>query len=170
MARAELTMVPRPLKGLYTAGKKRKQEVRTPANLIEAFADVLGGVVPLDPCATRSSAFHFAQVNWTSGSLKRRWELPCFFNPPWKDLSAWLLHGRLEAARTGLPSIVLGPWRSHRNAFCSILHGVEAVFLKAVAFEGHRNTMPQPCFVASWNLTLPKLPGELGRGVITSTR
>lgn len=164
-----LAIVPKPLKGLYTAGKKRKQEVRTPLKLVAAFADLLGGTIPLDPCATRSPLTHIAEENWTSRGLVRHWEKKTYSNPPWSKFSDWLVHARLEATRSGLPTIVLGPWRSHRVVFLSVLDGVEAVFLKALAFEGHKNTMPTPCFVVAWNLTLPKLPYEMGRGVIAST-
>ncbi len=162
-----LAIVPKPLKGLYTAGKKRKQEVRTPLKLVHAFADALGGSIPLDPCATRSPLTHVAEENWTSRGLDRGWEKPVYANPPWKYFSEWLVHARLEAVRTGLPTIVLGPWRSHRVVFLSVLHAMEVVYLKALPFEGHTNTMPTPCFVVAWNLTLPKLPWEMGRSVIT---
>jgi hypothetical protein len=161
--------VPAPLKRLYTVGTKYQQERTTPEKLIEAFAELLGGRIGLDPCATRSARGHFADVNWNRGGLKKRWELPSYANPPWSDLGAWLLHARLEAARTGLPSIVLGPWRSHRNLFLSTLDGCDVVFLKALAFGGFRNTHPTPCFVASWNVALPRLPYELGRGRVAFT-
>ncbi len=164
-----LAIVPKPLKGLYTAGKKRKQEVRTPHKLVAAFADLLGGSIPLDPCATRSPLTHIADENWTSRGLKRHWEKPGYANPPWNVFSDWLVHARLEAARSSLPTIVLGPWRSNRNVFLSVLDGVEAVWLKALAFEGHKNTMPTPVFVVGFNVALPRLPYELGRGVIRST-
>lgn len=158
--------IPKSLKGLYTAGKKRKQEIRTPRALVEAFADALGGAIPLDPCATRSPLFHFAQENWPTRGLVRHWERPSYSNPPWRYLFAWLMHARIEAARTGLPTILLGPLRPHRTTFCSLLDGRELVLLKAVPFEGHANTHPYPVFVAAWNLTLPRLPLELGRATM----
>lgn len=161
---------PKPLRGLYNARKKRKQEVRTPRKLIDAFADALGGEVPLDPCATRSAEHHFARVNWMYAGLKRAWLLPAYANPPYKYLAAWLAHTRAQALLTGLPTILLGPWRSHRTTFCAELDGQEVVYLKAFPFEGQTNTAPFACFVVAWNLRLPSLPWELGRSTMIASR
>lgn len=155
---------PAPLKGLYTSGRKRKQSVPTPEWFLDAVCEGFRlPKIPLDPCAHPNSARHFALENWTIGGLKRPWERPAYSNPPFKDLLAWLAYARAEALRTGLMTVFLGPWRSHRIGFCAELAGAEVTWFKAFAFVGHRNKTPFPMFAATWHCSLPPTPYEVGR-------
>lgn len=155
---------PRSLAGLYDATRKRPQTVRTPPWFVDAAREALDeSVIPLDPCATRNPAWHFAAENWSKGGLKRAWELKAFANPVYRDLDAWMSHAHSEAMRTGLPLVLLGPWRSHRVNFCRNLKHGEVVYLKAFAFVGRRNATPFPCFAVAFHCRLPRTPYELDR-------
>jgi hypothetical protein len=155
---------PKPLAGLYTAGRKRKQAVSTPPWFVGAVCEAMRlEQVPLDPCAHRDPLRQFARTNWTRGGLTRPWELPGYANPPYEHLVYWLAYAQAEALRTGLPTAFLGPWRSHRIGFCDALAGSEVVFLKAFPFLGHRNSPPFPLFAATWHCKLPRTPWEMDR-------
>lgn len=151
------------LRGMYDATRKRRQDIRTPQWLLDAVTESLGGSVPLDPCASRSPKFHFAEVNWCYGGLVKEWELPSYANPPFNNLVAWMRHAYDEATRTGLPQIFVGPWRSHRHGFLEQLGGSEVVFFRAFAFAGQRNSTPWPCFALTRHCRLPRTAYEFDR-------
>lgn len=154
---------PASLAGLY-GSKKRRQTVRTPGWFVDAAAKALGRPqVPLDPCAHPMPRYQFAQVNWSKGALKRPWHLPWFANPPWKDLGEWMVYAQAEARRTGMPGVLLGPWRSHRLTFLPALRGATVVFFRAFAFQGEPDSTPFACFAAAYNCTFPDTPYELDR-------
>ena len=155
---------PKPLAGLYTAGRKRKQQVSTPPWFVGTVCEGMRvAQIPLDPCAHRDPGMQFALTNWTRGGLTRPWEEPGYANPPYRWLVDWLRYAQAEALRTGLPTAFLGPWRSHRIGFCEALAGAEVVFLKAFPFYGHKNSPPFPLFAACWHFRLPRTPYEMDR-------
>ena len=153
------------LRGLYDAARngKRRQDIRTPQWFVDAASEALGGSIPLDPCATRSPRWHFAEENWSSRGLDRPWERPSFANPRYDNLVAWMEHAQAEAARTGLPQIFLGPWRTHRHGFFNALARSEVIFFRAFPFVGQRNSAPFPCFAAVRHCTFPATAYEFGR-------
>lgn len=167
MGRTSLTLVrgaPKSLAGLYTAGKKRKQQVSTPPWHVAAICEGMRlAQIPLDPCAHRDPSRQFALTNWTRGGLIRAWEQPAYANPPYNNLVAWLAYAQAEALRTGLPTAFLGPWRSHRLGFCDALAGATVVFYKAFPFYGHKNSPPFPLFGAAWHFKPVRTPYELDR-------
>lgn len=155
---------PKSLAGLYDANRKRPQTVRTPPWFLEAVCEALQeSVIPLDPCATKNPAWHFALENWWTHGLDRPWELKAFANPVFRYLDAWMTYAQSEAMRTGLPTVLLGPWRSHRINFCRNIKGGEVVFLKAFPFVGRKNATPFPCFAVSFHCSLPRTRYELDR-------
>lgn len=158
-----IAAAPNALRGLYGAPKKRQQARRTPQWFLDAAAEALGGSIPLDPCAHRSPKFHFAEENWCYGGLKKPWERKSFANPPFDDLAAWMRYAWDEATRTGLPQILLGPWRSHRHGFLENLSGGEVVFFRAFPFVGMRNSPPFPCFAVTRHCRLPRTAYEFDR-------
>lgn len=159
------TEAPVSLRGLYGAPRKRKQAHRTPPEIIAAVCESFQvAQIPLDPCAHRNSAHHFARDNWTSKGLDRPWRAPAYANPQYDQLASWMAYARSEARRTGHPTALLGPWRSHRVDFTQNLKGAIVVFLKAFPFAGMRNGAPFPCFLAFFNVRVPRgLPWELDR-------
>jgi len=155
---------PPALRGMFQSGRKRKQAVRSSAWLIDAAATCLGGSIPLDPCAYPNSKYWFAETNWTRGALDRPWELPSYANIPYKWLVLWLQYAQREAFRTQLPTLVLGPWRSHRLGFNKAIEGSTVVFFKAFPFEGHKNSPPFPIALYAWNTDrFPRTPYEVDR-------
>lgn len=155
---------PKALAGLYTAGRKRKQIVSTPPWWIRAVCEGMKlERIPLDPCAHPDPARHFALTNWTRGGLDQPWLAPGYSNPPFNKLLAWMQHARGSAMLTGFPTVLLGPWRSHRIGFCDALRGAEVLFFKAFPFEGHKNSPPFPVFAAAWHVRLPRTRYELDR-------
>lgn len=158
-----LAAAPKPLAGLYGA-KKRRQTVRTPRWFLEAVCRAFGVErIPLDPCAHPSPRYHFAQENWSSKGLQRPWRAPAFVNSPWAKLGDWMAYAQAEQARTHLPLVLLGPWRSHRLSFLRALRGGEVVFFRAFAFEGETDSTPFACFAVAFNCTFPVTPYELDR-------
>lgn len=154
---------PKPLRGMYEAGRKRRQDIRTPQWFIDASSEALGGSVPLDPCAHRSPRWHFAEENWTRGGLDRPWERPSMANPEYNNFVAWMRYAADEAARTGLGQILLGPWRHHRIGFIEQLRGAEVILFRSFAFAGMRNTAPFACFAAVRHCRFPVTPYEVDR-------
>lgn len=177
MSRAPLRLIKAPVKraapdtlrGLYDAGRKRKQNILTPDWFLEAVREAFGGTIPLDPCASRNQRHWFAHDNWIAGGRSKAWEDKAFANPPYFELALWLRWAQSEAARSGLPTIVLGPWRSHRVNFLQYVAGAELVYFRAFPFEGQKNTAPFPCFAAIRHCTFPVTPYEVGRGHVTVT-
>lgn len=155
--------VPAALKGGYD-NRKRKQSIRSSAWLIECAAQTLGGAIPLDPCAHRLKRHHFAQTNWTHGALERTWDQPNYANVPFKWLVLWLQYAQQQAAHTGLPTMVLGPWRSQRLGYCDAIRGATVVYFKAFPFEGYTNSPPFPVTLTIWNTDRwPRTPYEMAR-------
>lgn len=155
---------PPALRGMFQSGRTRKQAVRSPHWLIDAAATTLGGSIPLDPCAYPNKKFWFARTNWTRGALSRPWDEPSYANIPYKWLVLWLQYAQREAHRTELPTMVLGPWRSHRLGFCQAIQGAEVVYFKAFPFEGHKNSPPFPIALYCWNTDkFPRTPYEVWR-------
>lgn len=157
------------LKGLYDATRNgaRRQDIRTPQWLVDAASETLGGSIPLDPSAHRSPRWHFAEENWSSRGLDRPWEKPTYVNSRFDVLALWLDYWQSEARRTGLPSLIIGPWRSHRygGGFVDAIRGAEVVFFKAFAFAGQRNSSPFPVFLAARNVRFVRTAYEVDRQV-----
>ena len=151
------------LRGMYDATRKRRQDIRTPQWLLDAVIEALGGSVPLDPCASRSPKFHFAEENWSYGGLKKTWSKPSYANPPFNNLVAWMRQAYDCATETGLPTILLGPWRTHRHGFAEQLGGADVVFFHAFKFAGQRNSAPFPCFAAVRHCKFPRTAYEVDR-------
>jgi len=167
LAKVKTRAAPVPLAGLYDATKKRKQNIRTPEWFLAGVLEAFGGYIPLDPCAHRNQRHWFAHTNWTAGGRSRPWEEKTYANPPFggalRELVYWLAHARVQAAHTGLPTIVLAPWRSHRHHFMPALAASTVIWFRAFPFAGHKNSTPFPCVAIVRHCKFPRLELETGR-------
>lgn len=165
---------PKALRAGY-AGKapaERRQTIRTPDSILAPVRRAWGSI-QLDPCASRYARNHIADVNYSARGLDLPWFDRSFCNPPFDDLVSWMRKAQRESLR-GYRIALLGPWRSHRNGFCGTLAGLaarvadaEVIWLKAFAFRGQRHAAPFPCFLATWNCSLPHLGAlEMGRAFV----
>lgn len=132
------------MSGLATGakGNDREQDVHTPDCIIEVVKNTFGGVIELDPCAsrTRQPIARFNAYEDDNG-LGDSWPEKTYFNPPYKTLKAWLAH-----AANQFECIGLYPVRTNRQWWMNYHIDIVDViaWLKPLAFAGHKQAFPAP--------------------------
>lgn len=135
------------MRGLATGNRpgkpaERKQEILTPQVIVDVCAK-LWGRIELDPCYCDGAltnplySFTYPAVD----ALKVEWGYKAFINPPYKDLKAWLAHGREQK----FEQIWLVPVRTHRKWFRAWRDSLGAyVEMDPIAFVGYDQVFPAP--------------------------
>lgn len=135
---------PDAMSGLATGakGNEREQDVHTPDSIIEVVRQAFGGIIFLDPCASKTRE-PFAENNATEddNGLEYAWTDRTYFNPPYKMLKAWLAHAAKQDECIGLY-----PVRTNRVWWMK--HHIESVdviaWLKPLTFVGYKGAFPAP--------------------------
>ena len=135
------------LRGFATGNRtgkpaEREQEVLTPQVIVDV-CKATWGQIGLDPCWCKGSltnpfhSFTYPEMN----GLTEPWTENTFINPPYKDLKAWLAHGRAQPTE----QIWLVPVRTHRWWWRQWRDELDvAVELNPLKFVGYKQYFPAP--------------------------
>lgn len=137
------------MSGLATGahGNEREQDVHTPDCIIEVVKQAFGGVIEMDPCAskTRQVIAQTANAFEEDDGLSGDWLEKTYFNPPYKTLKAWLAHASRQDECIGLYPVRTNRawWMQYHIDSVSVI-----AWLKPLAFAGHKQAFPAPLVLA----------------------
>lgn len=134
------------MRGLATGNREgkpaeREQDIHTPDVILDVCA-ALWGSIEFDPCASRTcEPFASRNLYIEDDGLSVAWEPGAFWNPPYKDLAAWLAHAAAQEERIGLY-----PVRTNRQWWCDFhsRHVDRIAWLKPLKFAGFKQAFPAP--------------------------
>lgn len=114
-----------------------------------------GWSTPSDVYAALDAEFGFLDdpcpLGGTEDGLAREWRSPCFVNPPYSDIAAWMKKAADEAA-TGKTVVLLVPSRTDTRWWHSwAMPASEIRFIRGrLKFGGSKNSAPFPSAVVVW--------------------
>lgn len=143
------------MQGLATgnrAGKRsdREQDIYTPDSVLEVCRAVWPAGIELDPCASLNCPPLAARQHYggeQGDGLTESWIDGVYFNPPYKDLKAWLAKSTKERAYANVvEQIGLFPVRPHRVWWCEYMRVVPTriAWLKPLKFRYYKQAFPAP--------------------------
>lgn len=143
------------MQGLATgnrAGKRsdREQDIYTPDSVLEVCRAVWPAGIELDPCASLNCPPLAVRQHYggeQGDGLTESWIDGVYFNPPYKDLKAWLAKSTKERAYANVvEQIGLFPVRPHRVWWCEYMRVVPTriAWLKPLKFRYYKQAFPAP--------------------------
>lgn len=131
----------------------RPQEIYTPQIVLDVVAEVWPEGIALDPCAGPDSlvqAFDEYCGGLHTDGLVAPWANRTYFNPPYKDLKAWLFKAAVESTK-GHEIIGLFPVRTHRRWWREIIFEADAIsWMDPLKFKGYLQAFPAPLCLVYW--------------------
>lgn len=118
----------------------RKQEILTPADILDPVRAFFGGVIRFDPCGSRQQTIAEQTYYIEDDGLSVTWPDDTFANPPYAKLKDWLEHLREHAGRT----CFLGPVRSQRPWWRETAKVSTVFYLRTIKFVGYDQGFPGP--------------------------
>jgi hypothetical protein len=132
----------------------QREDWRTPPEVVTLVAQVFGGQIDLDPCAS-VEGLPLAAENWSvelgHDGLTKPWAGTVYVNPPFGTLRAWAEKCAAEAA-TGAEVILLMPARTDTRAWHQHVSTASAVVLwrGRLTFVGAPSVAPFPVALVYW--------------------
>jgi DNA N-6-adenine-methyltransferase (Dam) len=87
--------------------KTTRTDWRTPKDIVAMVREIFGGVIDVDPCASKKTKYQIALKNYSICGLEKRWTGNVFVNPPYgRGIGQWVDKGITEYEAHAATSII----------------------------------------------------------------
>ena len=131
----------------------KREDWRTPAEVVDLVRSLYGGTIDLDPCAPDDPDNWIAANNYPASvdGLSKPWRGSAYVNPPFGSLRTWIEKSSEEAA-LGCEVLLLMPARTDTRAWHRCVPTASAIcfWRGRMRFAGAPASCPFPVALVYW--------------------